>query len=495
MKNKVLRASIVSIGISTVGVAQASVIEGLARTMTPECIPESAPSHVGMAALEQTAIGLAEKVNALPSKGQPGDTLGARAELKALLDQAAAVSAAAQKNDEPAKKFEGTQDDAPALKRIRETITLIKGAERAGEPPTPNRLELEAKLKLAESVLKQQAETTATAKDEKSIEQRLQRSLKLVQTAKAALTESNIAGTKADTSLEKALDTSERELLLSSRAVRSAATVTTPMVQTLGKFSAQLGDGNTLATTELISAYAPFGRRNCGGKAVGFRASATATSNSDDMREYGRQQLLLRDGGLLNLTLSFTKTLAQAPLTNKGEVANGQGENWRAIRATYTDRLYSNRALHNNRSQYQLWGYFLNGLTVKGIKTHSDTDGPNRAVGSVYLGGGWDGPLFQTQGPASESGGVDFNLRLAAHFTNRSTMGELLQREELRQRHYFTSGVTFTAYLPGQFSARVEYQAPFGASRRALGDLAIFSIGYGQPAAPKEGEANATTTP
>ena len=194
--------------------------------------------------------------------------------------------------------------------------------------------------------------------------------------------------------------------------------------------------------------------------------------SSANLVDYGKQALLSLNGGVANLYVSAA-----------GRDLCNLVFDWEP-RRTAVDHAY---IINTPVTANELIAYVVDGVGLRAVKTALSGNGYG-AVGTAYLGFGFDGPLFSLDGTSmagrsvdSSTGLLSFQVYASVNGINPSTLHDLFGTNNAP--HVFeTWGANLRVALPGRFSLNLDYSRGIGGfGSTTLKDLAMVSVGYNRP--------------
>jgi hypothetical protein len=285
----------------------------------------------------------------------------------------------------------------------------------------------------------------------------------------------------------------------------------TASVQSFGKFSASVANNSQLVTTHLVSAFMPTffkgfkefpadpSKPSAGDldphvnshfyNDLGFDVSASVPISSATIADYAKQELLIRDGGLLNLYRSFS-----------GRNYTNEAYAW-GDRTANLDRLYVlDIFAFLNPSQpataKQGLVFISQGWGVKALKTALTGTGPLGAQGTVYMGLGVDGPLFFAgEDPATAAknatnnpaGMMSLEFYASGNIVDRQALNALVGSTN----KYLAWGANLSLFVTNSVGIQVQYvMAQKSGVGRSVGHVAMLTLGYNKPSAPAASTQN-----
>ena len=244
--------------------------------------------------------------------------------------------------------------------------------------------------------------------------------------------------------------------------------------------STQLAGDTSLVSAELLKAFAPFTQSRGQWflpKAIGIRATTSIPVTTSTKSDYGDAAILLRDGGLVGLTL----TLMGSPYWYVDGCETAMGDDgW--IRPFYPDRTYL--AFHPVKPLTR--AYITHGLTGRAIKAGLEDDDDDSgsdiaAAGTAYIGLGFDGPigLFRNgDGSATTAGTIDFQLGYQFTKIGARTLQTLYENPSIEATHIESIFGIFKLTVTESIYIDVEYVSPRGGAAEFMGEVTTFRIGY-----------------
>jgi hypothetical protein len=269
----------------------------------------------------------------------------------------------------------------------------------------------------------------------------------------------------------------------------------TESLQAFPKFNTSIANNSELVTTHFVSAFMPmwlFGADNFKQSNdelkpyansrfyndLGFDISSSVPISSASLADYAKQELLTRNGGLLNMTVSFSGR-------NYANEAYAWGN-----RAANLDRLYF-LDLRTDQTQpataKQGLMFLSQGIDVKALKTSLTGTSTLGAQGMAYVGLGFDGPLFLAAEDATTvakdttnnpGGMVSLEGYVSENFVNGQALTALVGASNPGHT-YFSWGVNLSLYVTNNIGMQVQYAAAQDSGiGRSIGHVAMFTIGY-----------------
>lgn len=246
----------------------------------------------------------------------------------------------------------------------------------------------------------------------------------------------------------------------------------------LKQFNVSAGSNSTLVSTHIATAFLPAWIRKDTTRnghfynALGVDVSTAVPISSATLLAYAKQALLTTQGGVANLYFSAA-----------GRDLCNSVFDWEP-RRTAVDHAY---VINSPVTGNELIAYVVDGVGIRAIKTALSGNGYG-AVGTAYLGLGFDGPLFSLDGTQMTGRAVDdttgllaFQVYASENAVNPHTL-ETIFGTSNAPHTFATWGAGLRMGLPGRFFLNIDYSRGIGgyASSR-LGDIALVSIGYNKP--------------
>jgi hypothetical protein len=284
------------------------------------------------------------------------------------------------------------------------------------------------------------------------------------------------------------------EARLTALTIPQQAASSNSTLQAFPKFNASMANNSQLATTHFVKAFLPVGLRGCADfkeqaradkvrqadpdvnshwyNDIGFDISSSVPISSASLPDYAKQELLTRDGALLNLYASFS-----------GRNYTNEAYSW-GDRLANVDRLYWIDALDHRQpaTAKQALAFFSQGLGIRALKTKLEGTGDLGALATLYGGIGFDGPLFSSEAKeGTPDGMVSLELYVSANVANRNAMRTLLNNPDA-PGGYETFGANLTMFVTDRIGIQLQYSGAFGhAADHSIGHVAMLTIGYNKP--------------
>lgn len=302
---------------------------------------------------------------------------------------------------------------------------------------------------------------------------------------------------------------------LAEYMVERQTTSSSASIQAFPKFNASVANNSQLATVHLVKAFLPtwlFGEgdfENDNGTPktdekdlhpyvnarfyndIGIDLSTSVPISGATLGDYGRQELLTRNGGLVNAYFSFS-----------GRNYSNEAYSW-GDRAANLDHLYWIDVFgpREPATAKEALGYFSEGIGVKALKTSLTGTNSLAAQGTAYFGVGLDGPLFfaaeNTTDVAEKisnnpAGMVSLEVYACENYVNGQTLTTLLGTKD-PPHTYPALGVNLSLNITSSIAIQLQYTDAVGSGRNSVGHVAMFTIGYNKaPAAQSQSPTPAT---
>jgi len=264
--------------------------------------------------------------------------------------------------------------------------------------------------------------------------------------------------------------------------------------QSMSSFDTKYDGKTTIATVRLVNAYAYMFKDNLSVSPhiLGIKLSTSLPVGNVPASDYFANELLLREGGIVNAYFSFR----WAKSSQYFSAENVWGDRKYAVDRKYlavnydktgnvdnTEKLMAAAEANDIGLNDEILSYVGHGLGVKALKTSMDSSSTTSAtssaaaVGSFYLAWGFDGP-FTILGGDEKQGGISFEAFGSLNVGNKKTINAMFGTEKAKAI-FANYGVTGKIYLPGQFQIGVTYGAALGKSTRSFAkEVVSYSIGY-----------------
>jgi hypothetical protein len=328
-------------------------------------------------------------------------------------------------------------------------------------------------------------------------------------------------GNQADLTLDEAKATVQCNGWLANYTRDQQTQSSVDSVQTFPKFNASFANNSQLATTQFVKAFLPTWLERgtdftttvpSGGASVdgylkkldpyvnshawndiGLSISSSVPISGATLKDYGAQEVLTHDGGLVNLYASLS-----------GRTYSNEAYNW-GDRKANLDRLYFIDIWGGRQpaTAKQALAYITEGIGVKALKTTLTGNVDLGVQGTAYVGIGIDGPLFYatqdaqtvnsklTTGPA---GMVSLDTAISYNFINRTALDAMFGPNSAGQK-YLASATTLQLYITNSIGIQLQYSVPFESSvNHSIGHVAMLKIGYNQPTSASASKTAATTS-
>lgn len=241
-----------------------------------------------------------------------------------------------------------------------------------------------------------------------------------------------------------------------------------PDSQALKTFDTTYSSKAVLATAQVFNGYFDLPHNN----SVSLKISASLPAGTNSLGDYANNELLLPDGGFLNVYFSFAA--AKPSVVRQGSEARRH-----ALNRHY---LGGQDALTKTTEQDATHLYFTNGLGMKAVKTSLATGNVSlTGVGTAYLGVGMDANLYDPNN-LNNQGSFSIELTAAGNATSHQALRSLYgaTNPALPSSTTFeTWGAHAKIYVANEVFLSVGYYKPINRSARDLiHEVTSFSIGY-----------------
>lgn len=289
--------------------------------------------------------------------------------------------------------------------------------------------------------------------------------------------------------------------------VQQQTTSAKESIQAFPKFNASLADNSQLVTTHFVSAFIPMWLYNRDQiehpknadetptdaselaprvnahfwNDLGFDVSSSVPISAATVADYAKQELLIRDGGLLNIYVSLS-----------GRDYSNEAYRW-GNRKSNLDRSYWVDVIDGRQpaTSNEALGFISHGIGIKALKTQLTGTGNLGAQANAYVGWGFDGPLFKAAQEGTNAantantadGVVSFEMYASMNWVTHGALVNLVGTT-LRQNTFYSYGANLTFFITDTIGIQLQFASAQNTGvGHSVGHVAMLSFGYNKPAA------------